>query len=607
MKRTKAILLSVLGGLLSAPALASNSHFFELQFEAGELAQAVRARLTTNGSFCPVEVPCPGASGQCIVDRIEFPAAATASQGPLEPIAINAAHTINGRRPKISIPLVAKVQTVACAYDPACTTPEQDFYTTLEVTMNIGSGEQLCFTPSGLGIPVPVPLPISEFCIDLDVSSVNAIIGQGAGAISGRALAFDSGTNRIGARFELGVPDSAYNAARINAWSSFLGGNLSTGLNGQAWSSFLHRTLLEDSLDRRLVENTAGTDVALLGAPNSVWTGLGASGGQLDLSVGAEYDGCVDISPLTIQAFIAKNATNTGFALAGSVGWDADTWDTIWCGFQQAGPFGAIAGPIIAGTVDLTDLGGFGGNCQVTSDSEFLCNETTHPMVFTLGGGWTMDVELSQISGTADGLAIGGPITFHGPGLPNIDVVARSPSFGFRGSCGGGRCGYEGGVFVSGTAKLCGPVELRDDPLNLFRLEPPAHDTLPAAYGIDFVLPNNLRAQFEANPYGPTVVVRSSVGVRAVQMAPPVLKDSATQENLQCMALQVKYEAERCMRPKWRPYYERFHPEWVIDPWDRHVLVQDYYSHRDLGLGLVEELEMAARTDPATGSLVASR
>lgn len=602
--RSLALVLAVGASATTGVAEASTDNYLEMQINSLELSHIIRTRLQTGAEFCPHSVPCPGSSGLCFVDRVDFPSVGQWTRGGPTQVTINGHTTISTTEILYEQPVVAHVKTPSCTYTPGCQTTTA-YAGEMTVQMTGSQGSSLCFSPSApTGLPFSVNHPVDPFCVELDLSAAEALTGNANTTVTGRAVSLQTGGSRVAFRFELDRGQSAYDSTRVDAWESFVDGQLANGNSSHDWSLFAHESLLRASAQKHFQDGIASSpELSLIGSPVTTWTGLGASGGQISLFTGAEYDDCVDISPLTLTAQTSLNGASNGLDTQGTLTWDVDEWDAAWCGFLDGFVVGAIAGPIIAASIDLQDLGQSVGACQVTGDHTFACAQETHPQLAVLGHGWSLKSFLSSVYGHSNGLVLSGNMVQIGSGIPDIDVSLQTPSFGYRGTCNSAECGYLGGVYLSGNAKLCG-VEFTNDPLNVFVVEPPASLDLPAYYDVrvDPTLSDTVKSQYIASPYGMNVTVFSSSGISTHTFAPTELfpvgtNNLAHDEAFVCKGLQIKHWATGCLKPKWRPGEQKFHPEWVIDPWDHVVIIWDDFTGVELGIGLAEQMNLRAIWD----------
>lgn len=611
-KHVPAVLAGVVC-LAAAPVVeASTDNFVEMQIASVELSYVVRTHLQTQAEFCPHSVPCPYSSGLCIVDRLEFPSVGTWTRGAPTSVVVNNHTSLSSTKILYEQPMVAHVKTQSCAFQPGCQTTTQ-LPATLTVEMTGGQGSSLCFAPQPpTGLPVAVNVPLTPFCVDLDLAAVKALTGNPGSSITGQAATLSTGGSRVGFRFEIDRPQNTYDSARVNAWADFLAGQLAAGNPSHEWSLFAHQSLLRESVKTMFEDAVASSpELGLLGNPITSWAGLGSSGGMVNLSVGAEYDSCIDISPLTLSAQTSINNASNGLDTHGTVDWDVDEWDAFWCGMADGFIVGAIAAPIIASSVDLNDLGTVFGPCQVVGGHDFECTQQTHPQVTVLGHGWSLKSFLSAVYGDSSGLVMSGSLTQLGAGIPDIEAALQTPAFGYQGGCYDSECGYLGGVYLSGNAKLC-DVQFTNDPLNVFEVEPPASLDLPATYHVRVHpgLSDAVKNQYNSYPpYGMKVTVFSSSGVETYQFDPTELlpvgsNNLMDSEAFLCAAWNIKDWATNCLKPKWRPGESRLHPEWVIDPWDHVVIVMDDRAMVEIGVGLVEQMALRPIWDAAGRSIV---
>ena len=616
MMSPRTILLALAGLLAAAEVRASSDHFVESQVSTAELSLIIRTHLQTQAKFCPQSVPCPNSNGTCIIDRLEYPIVGTWSRGAAINVPINNHTTLPSTKILYDQPLIAHLKTIACAYTPGCETTTQ-YPAALTIELSAGQGTSLCFTPSlPYGLPMNMNTSIEPFCVQLDLDALKVLTGNQASSISGEALSLNNAGSRVGFRFELDRPQSAYNSARVAAWQSFLDGQLGPNNNGNLdWSVFAHESLLREAAKTTVEQAFAqAPDLTMLGDPSTGWSGFGSAGGQVDVSVGAEYDSCVDISPVSLSALTSINGASNGLQTNGTLTWDVDEWDAFWCGFQQGFILGAIIGPIVASSVDLQDLGQSIGPCQVTGDHSFYCEQQTHPQVTVLGHGWSMKSFLSSVYGHSSGLEMSGNLTQMGSGIPEINVSLQTPTFGYRGSCNSAECGYLGGVYLSGNAKLCG-VEFTNDPLHIFEVDYPPTLTMPASFGVKVkpgLSDTDKQNYINHPPYGMRVTVFSSSGVDTYEFEPTELLPINSNywlddESIMCHVWQIGDWATNCLQPKWRPGESKYHPEWVIDPWDQVVIIWDSRLHLELDFALIEETQLAAIWDAAGRSVTGIR
>ncbi len=590
-------------------AEASTDNFVEMQLSAAELGHAIRIRLATQTELCPHLVSCP--SGQCFVDHVEMPTAGWWSKSGQTSATINSHTTLSTQRILYTQPVAVHLKEESCARTPGCQTTTQAS-ATITVELKAGPNSSLCFDPEPIsGLTFPINLSLQPFCMPMDIQAIKVMNNAPSTTITGEAISLASGGSRIGYRFELDRPQGAYDAARILAWSDFLSGQLAPGNSLQDWSLFTHKSLLEGAMNR-LVDDAlaANSDLVANNGPHTTWTGLGAAGGQLEMTMNAEYDGCLDIAPLTMATHTTLNATSNGLATAGSVNWGFSDLQAAWCGLLDGFIVGAIAAPIIANALSLKDLGTAYGDCLVTGDKTFVCGQTTHPQLLALGPGWTLKAFLDEVYGDSNGLYMAGGMTQLGAGPPDVQASLQEPTFGYKPGCNNAECGYLGGAYLHGNAKLC-DVEFSNDPLNVFEVTPPSSLTLPARFDVRLrsgLTDTQKTAYLNYPAYGLYMTVLSSAGVHTYEFEPtellPIGSNSfSDDESFLCLAWDIKDWARNCLQPKWRPGEQRFHPEWVIDPWDRAVLVIEDHYQVEIGLGLVERLQLTPVMD-RTGRLV---
>lgn len=577
-------------------AAASTDHYIEMQLDTSVMSAVVKRQLSGNSGFCPYQIPCPfSAPGTCLVDHLAFgPTGAWSRAAAFSSVAVNGFQNLPSKKVLYDQAVTVHVKTLSCALDPACSTTTA-YPTTVTYELYVSSALELCAQPHSMsGAPAGFTAPAPERCLALGYSDV---LGE-AVDVSGTAVSLNAAASRIGVRIEVGRQPSDYDAPRINAWQSFLLGNLVTEGAGGDWSTFVHQTIFLELAGDRVADGLATVSGVELQTPIATsWNPGGAAGGTIELGFDVTLTDTpcpndLDASP-SMSFATGMNQAKTGLFVNGSVDWNPSDWDVFVCGLAFGGPVGSVVLTALAGAIDI-DLSGLGGSCQAQGDSTFGCNQVSHPKVISLGVAQSLHTYLDAVIGSAAGLTMRGSTTLLGSGNPTHAVHFEMPGLGFRGNCGGGSCGYQGGLAVSGSARLC-DVSFSGDSLGIFSVQAPAELTTPAFFEINVAsgLTQQQREDYNDNPYGLLATIWSSKGVKTHQSLPTSFV-SETEEQLYCGGASILHWAKFCLHPIEQPWKFYIWDDDILfdDRLHRAVRVMDERLTRQLGFGLVTDLSL---------------
>ncbi|MEQ8273208.1 MAG: hypothetical protein RMA76_11495 [Deltaproteobacteria bacterium] len=595
--------LLALGALAPATALASTSHFLELQFSSSSVATVVQKRLNSDQSQCPFTVPCGWSpSNTCYVDHYDVPTPGNFSRGSaMDAQVINNELTLSSQRVLFTQGLQVHLKTVECADTPGCSTTVA-VPVTLEGHVTLANDELCVEVDSFQGAPPNVPAPNINACVGLSGSSILDSLDMSNVQVSGSAFSLSSSGDRIALRTEVAIPSAFYqpthmffDQARVNAWQSFIDGSLAPAVGTGDWRGFLHKELLEEKFEQ-IIDDFVASDSSMLSASAAqlFWLPLGTAGaGATVTSDLVVHAGPCEIDvELEVPLTIAKNNDSNGLQLSGQINYDASDWDLFACGAQTGDLFAGLV-TLIAGQFIDIDLASQNGACSTTSNGALDCNLKTHPQTMNFGFGHMAVATLTSVIGDGGGLFMSGPLAVYGPAAPSTQVLVHDPKVGLRGNCNSATCSTEGGVYVKGDAKIC-ELGLTGDIDNLFDVTIPTDLKLPADIEIK-LKPGVTDAQilaYNSAPYPLHAKVVTTAGANTYAVQPVLLTDA---DKAQLCGFYKILQIIHCIEtkpPVWENPYDRWKSDWLIDPYIDVAAEIFEYAGNPFDLAIVRDVDI---------------
>lgn len=583
-----------LGVLAPVEAFASTSHYIELQFDTASVAAIIQKRLQTDQQNCPTAVPCPSnPSATCYLDHVEVQSPGVFSRGTTAlPQQINSYLTRSSSRIEFTQAVRLHTKTETCVNTPGCST------TTPNVSLLKGhlvlTGDDLCVEVDEFVTPLSsIPTPQVHACVGLSGAKLLDALDLSGATVSGKAFSMSTSGDRLALRTEVSIPPYKYiqggfqyDANRVAAWQSFINGTLAPAVGAGQWRTFMHRTLLQEKLDD-LIDQFVASDSSMLSSTplQLAWMPLGSAGASAVMSTSllTQQGSCQIDVDVGAPFLVTKNADGDGLHLSGQMTYNASDWDIFKCGLQTGDLLFAF-GTLIAGQLIDIDLTANTDFCSVSSKGDFDCNLKTHPQTMNFGYGHMAIATLDEVYGTFDGLFMSGPLMSTGPAVPVAFVQVQPPSLGLRGNCSQASCAIEGGVYVTGNAKVC-QLSVSNDLMNLFDVEVSGF-ALPANVSIKLkpTVTDAQIAAFNAAPYDLHVTIGTNAGLNTYAVTPSLI--TFAQQELWCGVFEVERFVQ-CLEtepPPWENPYDRWANDWALDP---HVEIPAQIH--EYGTGLFDE------------------
>lgn len=567
----------VAGSLLTGPARAA--HVVEFQLDVAKLFTLVGDRIAEEEICYADPIQIPGLAGSLVLDHVEFP-------GPIQ-------LQKSGQQLQVVVPVAVYTKAAACLTDPNCGptdyTPPFPYTTNLvlDLTAEFNSNGELtlCVTAPTGGVLASLGGLGDDICSEIDLEDSLVDLLGSVPNIKQVGLSANAALDRIAVRIEFDNPANP-TAPPASSWTDFFNGQLAPTGPNMDWSMFITKHLMLDVFKDRF----AG-QLTVIEGPGASWFGLGVNGGLVQVTFTADFD--VSVCPNTIAAdvivstILSVDANDPNvLKLNGSL--DTDIWDSdVFLCALSIGGFGnpEVFSVILAvSAVIAANQGPGGGNlpaqCSLNEDDgTFACSNPVDLTPIRMSKYNTPAATrgilvMDALFGDPAGPVMGGPIDIWlaPPANPKklLEVGPGEITYGLTGSCNSIRLGYSGAIPVTGDGMLCQPIQVIDDPLNVFKITWPGSHWLGSNYigaqvlEIGFFAGSDLNAYF-ANPYPCRVVIRSSVGLRCYEIAapsPPPAEGSV--EELMWLGALEKEEIDCLKLVHYLPKKMEF--LWLIDP-----------------------------------------
>jgi hypothetical protein len=577
-RRTSGLLSACLtASSLAVATVATASNIAEFQLEASRVLSRIRAEAASH-EFCIEPFACPIGQGNCLVDHLEFPDAATLRHRPGAPVSVvvSPAITVVTNPVQAVVPITVFLKELDCAEDPQCADAVP---VPIDLVLDLsGASGSLCVSIGGIEPTFPgvdsvvfdLQSNVGTVCLGGSLTdALKPLLGSGHTVTGGGVSANAAGT-RIALRTEFD------NGSSQAEWNSFFGGTIAPAAPQKNWSVFLDQAFLRSvAVEQSSAAISAADGVTLDGTPSSSWLPA-VPGFSIQASGDKDVDDCaVDVAfDLTLDGSFTLGSTSLDMHIAADA--ETSTWDAFWCFASNPFPksdvvqlFTSLLYEILTAEDLQISSEGLPPSCE-TNGTDIDCS-----FPLNLPTGFTVDT----LAGNSAGLVLAGtaPVTPAPQPVSAPDIDLTPITYGVYGGCNSLHFGFEGDVFVSGPGKLCAAYVL-SDPLQLFDVDAPASGSLlPVDMPLFFV--NDFGSPYFAlgGAYAPDLAIRTSRGARALSIPKVKLPSKNDQQaavfgmllaKLNCMASHPKRGLADFV-PNWED------PGWGARVWPGQVMTRE--------------------------------
>ncbi len=578
-----------------APSSAQAARIIEFQLQADRLFELIHDRILEEHICATAQFELPGQNGNFVLDHIEFPGGMEMER--------------NNGQLQLAVPALLFTKRPSCLSDPDCGqteyTPAQPTSITLLLDLTAepdGSKVELCAGLTGLrygGIPVSLDsldpgltAAVQNF-IDPMCSSVEVLkpIKQAIGGkpkIKAAGASANEDFSRLAVRVEL--ENAADPTGPLDpGWGAFFDGSIKPHGPGMEWSLFIDKDFFVETVLTRFSSSLTGNDqFTVTSGPTASWAPNYQGGGHVYVTMAGkvDVDGClntigVDPANVTID-FFASAAEPNVIKTHGSLDTDVVDSDVFLCAWLWGQASGGL--PIILTTLSVIAANqgpsdeDFPSECVVSEDGEtFDCDRPLEMQPIKMSKWsqypWSTKAELPlhALYGHDQGPILGGPIEIDFAILSDyyktLEVVPGEFYYGILGGCSSLTTGYDCKVELKGTGRICGSVQVLSDPNGVFGVAEINSGSDKDLDDLKVIFPKiggNVQAYF-ANPYPCTLRIRTSVGLKCIEIAPPPPPPNpGTPEfwDIQTELIQAKADCKK--KIVFVP--GQFNPRWHIDP-----------------------------------------
>ncbi len=593
---------SIIGCLILTMAIALTPHvvlagprIMELQFETDKLVTLVRQRLAEETPCYLDEFELPTESGTFVLDHVGFPGGIGLQR--------------SGGEIQLVVPVQIFTKTPECMRNPNCGLTDFQPNSPLEIDLVFAiRGEAMadsggvlqpfmCIRFAGVeldgqlipsaaapGIYQALGSVAINKCNRINIDAVRTLLA-GELKIKMVGASANSSLNRIALRIEFEDP-SIPNAAPDPTWSAFFAGDLQPDVPGSEWSLFIDADMFTQTVVDRFTSEFTGKDrVSLTSAPEASWRPTAELGGRVDLALVADID--VDVCTIgtdaDIEVAFRANSSNPNVVLTdGSLEIELDGGDLLDCSLL-GGPLFPVLYSSAASLVSLISIEAIllgssstlPDECTQLGEEHFGCSFPVSLPRISLSK-WNLplspaaNMRMTTFFGDPKGPVLAGPMTTTPiPSHTSLSIESSGFIYRVQGGCSSLRLGWDCGVRMVGTGKLCRSIEVVDDPLGIFEVNWQGTHPLGNLYiGVPYqdfeVIFPSVGADigaFNAAPYPCKLLFRTSLGSGTIAIPGP---DESTLNPGESIGLLTKARANCFFEIAFLP--GRMNPFWLVDP-----------------------------------------